>query len=159
MPYVTFDETLHVLELPNVKVAMTRNQRINSDETSKGRRDYETIFNWLREKGVRNIIHLYVEDASPHSHSNESIERALKDFKIIKTWDWCKMDVDSETLLKAAPGVHELVLYWSGSNAVLRGWSEPEGLDKLQYLEKITVHGTQVSDVQFPFEVYPGFLN
>ena len=147
MSYVKFDETLHFLELPNVKVAVTRNQRINSDETSKGRRDYETIFNWLRKKGVRHIIHLFVEDASPHSHSNESIERSLKDFKVIKTWDWYKMDIDSETLFKAASGVQEVALYWSGSNAVLRGWSEPEGLNKLEHLEKITLHGTQVRAV------------
>jgi hypothetical protein len=144
MPYAKFDETLHYLELPNVKVSVSRGQKINSDDASKGRRDYETIFNWLRKKGVKNIIHLLVEDAPAHSHSDESIERALKDFKVIKTWEWLKTDIDSETLVKAAPSVREVVLYWSGNNAVLRGWGEAEGLHRLRNLEKITVHGTPV---------------
>jgi hypothetical protein len=31
-------------------------------------------------------------------------------------------------------------LYWSGNNAVLRGWSEPGGLNQLKRLEKVHLH-------------------
>lgn len=142
MVYAKFDSTLHYLELPYVEVKTARS---NPDEDCLGRRDYEIIFGWLKKKGVKQIIHLAVDDYQPRSHSCESIERALEDFKVVKVWDWCKPDIDSETLFKAAPDVQELVLYWSGSNAVLRGWSEPEGLNKLRRLEKVTVHGIPVS--------------
>lgn len=32
-----------------------------------------------------------------------------------------------------------LDLMWSGSNAVLRAWSEPHGLPQLQYLETVNI--------------------
>lgn len=145
MTYVKFDETLHYLELPNVEVRMSKPGNASPDEECKGRRDYEAIFKWLKSNSVKQIIHLFVEDYSPCSHSDESIELALRGLKVIKTWDWHKLDIDSATLLKAAPDVQEIVLYWSGTNAVLRGWSEPEGLHRLANLRKITVHGTPVS--------------
>lgn len=140
--FVKFDETLHYLGLPNVEVRMSKSSQ---DEECKGRRDYEAIFQWLKNNSVKQIIHLFVEDNKPCPHSDESIELALRDLKVIKTWDWHKSDIGSTTLLKAAPDVQEIVLYWSGRNAVLRGWSEEEGLNRLPKLKKITVHGTPVS--------------
>lgn len=145
MRYLTFDETLHYLELPCIEVKSSLSHNEGPHEDCKGRRDYESVFNWLKKKEVKRIIHLSVEDYHPRSHSDESIERALEGLKVVKSWDWCKPDIDSETLLNAAPEVQELVLYWSGNNAVLRGWSEPEGLHRLRNLRKITVHGTPVS--------------
>lgn len=145
MGYAKFDSTLHYLELPYVQVKTARSRGASPDKDCLGRCDYETIFSWIKKKGVKQIIHLSVEDYQPRSHSCESIEKALKDLRVVKVWDWCKPDIDSETLIKAAPDVQELVLYWSGNNAVLRGWSEPEGLNRLRRLEKITVHGIPVS--------------
>ncbi|KAJ4286233.1 hypothetical protein N0V90_013267 [Kalmusia sp. IMI 367209] len=142
MRYVKFDQTLHYLELPNVEVRMSKPRNASPDEECEGRKEYEAIFNWLKSKAVKQIIHLFVDDYHPCSHSDESIEKALEDLKVIKTWDWRKLDIDSMTLLKAAPDVQEIVLYWSGRNAVLRGWSEPDGLHRLRNLRKVTVHGT-----------------
>lgn len=35
--------------------------------------------------------------------------------------------------------VKQLDLQWSGNNAVLRAWSEPEGLPSLQHLETVNI--------------------
>jgi hypothetical protein len=97
---------------------------------SKGRCDYWWIFEWLRENKVKTILRVIVQDRHPVSHSDEMIERCLKDFNV-EVWDWNKLDICSSTIKKAATGVKDLTLYSSGSNAVLRSWSSTTGLVEL----------------------------
>lgn len=145
MSYARLDSVLHYVEIPQ---AITRTGGLTGQtkfQDCVGRNDHEEVFKWLKENKVKHIIHLRVYDIEHPSHSCESIENALCDLNVVKVWDWAKLDIDSETLLKAAPNIKELVLYWSGSNIVLRGWSEPAGLKKLRFLERITIHAFPVS--------------
>jgi len=54
-----------------------------------------------------------------------------------------KSDLCTETIITAAPDTREVSLYWSGNNAVLRGWSEPGGLNLLTKLEVVRLHVEQ----------------
>jgi hypothetical protein len=63
----------------------------------------------------------------------------------VEDWDWRKIDLCSEVIHTVAPMVRTVHLYWGGNNAILRGWSEPEGLAKLEKLEKVHLHERQVS--------------
>jgi len=111
----------------------------------KGKEDMAILFQWLYVKGVRSIVKVIVDDLEPPSHTNEAIELALQGFEI-EILDWRKVDLDPRTLCKAkASGLlRELHLRWSGNNAVLRAWSEPEGLAMLTSLKKIHLHEKQV---------------
>ncbi|KAH7120547.1 hypothetical protein EDB81DRAFT_952433 [Dactylonectria macrodidyma] len=126
-----------------------------------GRKDMTYFFDWLYKKGVRHIIRLSVQDSGDSGekiHSDQAIQQALERF-VVERLDWQKTDLDPETILhvgskasevEAPTNKHpkdtemlpnrqlkELSLRWSGSNAVLRAWSEPEGLPSLTQLEKI----------------------
>jgi hypothetical protein len=125
-----------------------------------GRKDMQYFFEWLYAKGVRHIIRVCVEDLGDSGekvHSDQAIQKCLEKF-VIERLDWSKTDLDPETILhvssrveketstpenqggtEAAPDrqLKELHLRWSGSNAVLRAWSEPEGLAMLPHLKKI----------------------
>ncbi|KAH8714694.1 hypothetical protein BGZ61DRAFT_516837 [Ilyonectria robusta] len=130
----------------------------------EGRKDMKYFFDWLYEKGVRHIIKLSVNDSRDPSgkvHSDEVIQQCLERF-VIERLDWQKVDLDPETILhvssKALEKVvsakdetkkielvpnrqlKELTLRWSGSNAVLRAWNEPEGLPRLAHLERISLY-------------------
>ncbi|KAI9770212.1 MAG: hypothetical protein M1839_003240 [Geoglossum umbratile] len=128
---------------PDSKVHLTRD--------AAGLKDAGVIFKWLAKRNVSKIFKVIVIDdgdpphsSQPHSsqpysnqpHSNQVIEESLKDFKI-ETWDWKKVDICSDTILEAAPGVRFLNLYASGNSAVLKGWSCTDGLVELKNLEKI----------------------
>jgi hypothetical protein len=63
----------------------------------------------------------------------------------VEDWDWRKADLCTEVIYTVAPMARIVHLYWSGNNATLRGWSEPEGLAKLEKLEKVHLHEQQVS--------------
>ncbi|RYP93507.1 hypothetical protein DL770_000391 [Monosporascus sp. CRB-9-2] len=110
--------------------------------SGKGRRDMVFIFDFLRKKSVDRVIRIIVDDTLEPAHSDEAIEDALRDLKV-EIWDWRKMDLCTETIFTAAPDAREVYLYWSGNNAVLRGWSEPEGLNRLAKLEKVHLHVEQ----------------
>ncbi|KAI1465212.1 uncharacterized protein F4812DRAFT_462057 [Daldinia caldariorum] len=111
-----------------------------------GRRDMEVPFEWLYQaKGVRNIIKVIVDDLESPSHSDESIETALKRFDI-EILDWRKIDLCPETICNSCKNLRVLHLWWSGNNAMLRAWSEPDGLVKLQQLKAIHLHQTQDLD-------------
>lgn len=126
-----------------------------------GRKDMKYFFDWLYNKGVRHIIEVSVKDYGDSDemvHSDKAIQESLERF-VIERLDWQKTDLDPETILhvsskalaKRSPtsenpdGVElipdrqlrELCLRWGGSNAVLRAWSEPEGLAMLPQLRKI----------------------
>ncbi|KAI1083970.1 hypothetical protein F5B20DRAFT_526194 [Whalleya microplaca] len=126
-----------------------------------GRKDMVHFCDWLYKKGVRHIIRLSVDDCGDVEekvHSDEAIQESLERF-IIERLDWKKTDLDPETILhisskaiiKEAPTpenpknvefipdqqLKQLYLKWSGSNAVLRAWSEPEGLTMLPRLQRI----------------------
>ncbi|OTA94921.1 hypothetical protein M434DRAFT_394279 [Hypoxylon sp. CO27-5] len=126
-----------------------------------GRKDMQYFFEWLYQKGVRHIIRVSVKDSGPKVHSDKAIQASLEKF-VVEHLDWQKTDLDPETILhvsskalqKAASAtqnpkgdevlsnrqLRELFLRWSGSNAVLRGWSEPEGLSLLPQLKTIHLY-------------------
>jgi hypothetical protein len=127
-----------------------------------GRKDMKFFFEWLYKKGVRHIIRVSVEESGKLGepvHGDEIIQQCLATF-IVEHLDWRKTDLDPETILhisskveKQAPTLdnpgktetgpdrqlNQLDLMWSGSNAVLRGWSEPEGLAMLPHLQRICI--------------------
>ena len=63
---------------------------------------------------------------------------------MLKVWDWQRTDLSSEVIAKAAPNVSQVNLYWGGNNAVLRSWSESEGLSQLKKLDTVVLYATQV---------------
>jgi len=111
------------------------------DNRGAGRTDLGIIFRWLRSypNNVEKIIKLIVDDRQHPAHSDEEIENAVKPFKV-EIWDWRKVDLCGETIAAAADEARQVNLYWSGNNAVLRGWSDPEGgLARLKNLTKVIV--------------------
>ncbi|CAO2650409.1 Nn.00g017010.m01.CDS01 [Neocucurbitaria sp. VM-36] len=117
-----------------------------------GKTDMGKFFDWLYVKGVRNIIKVTVEDGAVGgrvheiiSHRDEIISESLKRFDI-EILDWQKTDLCPLTIHSAcqsSTNLRELHLWWSGSNAVLRSWSEIDaktGIAALRTLEVIHLH-------------------
>jgi len=106
------------------------------------------LFKWLRkERNVKTILQVIVDDLQAPAHSDEAIEAALEGMGV-ERWEWRKLDLCSEVICTVAPQSREVHLYWSGNNAVLRGWSEPDGLAKLKHLQKIYL---TIQQVRNPF--------
>ena len=85
------------------------------------------FFDWLFKKGVRYIIKVMVAENKDTAHCNETIIKSLKLF-------------DVEGLINC----QEFHLFWSGSNAVVRNWSEPEGLALVKSLKTIHIYEAKV---------------
>lgn len=149
-----FEDTIRYVELPQLEIERPVPSKFapkRATPDGHGRTDYAVVFEWLRNKGVKRILNLSVNDLKEPSHSEETIEDAVKGIEVIRLWDWQKSDLSSETIFKAAQNVEEVYLYWNGNEAVLRSWSESEGLNKLRSLKKVTVFETQVSFKPRPF--------
>lgn len=120
-----------------------------------GREDMKYFFQWLHKKGVRHIIKVSVQDSGDKVHCDQAIQESLEPF-VIDRLDWQKTDLNPETILHASSKalvnaddpnnvekmlpdrqLKELWLRWSGNNAILRAWSEPEGLPRLAQLQTI----------------------
>ncbi|KAI0539494.1 hypothetical protein GGR58DRAFT_464533 [Xylaria digitata] len=162
-----FDRVLQYVTFPYVEVRVKgrqsdRESNVNSKSSihqleNIGRKDMTFFFDWLYKKGVRHIIKLSVQESADKVHSDQAIQASVARF-IIEQLDWQKTDLDPETILRVGSSVAEdspspenpknselvpcrqlkqLNLRWSGSNAVLRAWSEPEGLPMLPELQRI----------------------
>ncbi|KAK7409057.1 hypothetical protein QQX98_008761 [Neonectria punicea] len=152
MSKLKFEEILQYVAIPRISVEVnmhtpnSKRSRVGGSRSSKpdgaGRRDLCYIFERLRKKGVKTILKVIVDDSVAPAHSDEAIESALK-LMDVEVWDWKKTDLCSEVIRKVASRVREVHLYWSGNNAVLRGWSEEGGLKTLPELRKAHLHVQQ----------------
>ncbi|TLD03660.1 uncharacterized protein PgNI_11877 [Pyricularia grisea] len=138
--HLDFDSVLQYVAFPRIELQKHGDAADNeTDELHSGRLDMIFLFNWLREKGVKRIVRVEVDDMEMPCHSDEAIEEALAGFDV-EVLDWKREDLDVTTLHHIGDKLREVHLYWGGRNAVLRSWSEKgEGLCKLPELEKITV--------------------
>ncbi|KAK2595809.1 hypothetical protein QQS21_006573 [Conoideocrella luteorostrata] len=148
-----FEDILQYVAIPQISVELNtpntanmRKSRTGASRTSKsdgaGRRDLCYIFDRLRKKGVKTVLKVIIDDLALPAHSDEAIEECLNLLGVI-IWDWKKTDLCSEVIFKVAPRVREAHLYWSGNNAVLRGWSEEGGLKRLSHLRIVHLHVQQ----------------
>lgn len=150
MGYVQFEDTLKYVLLPNIRVTGSRALgKPASKDVGRGRDDYWYIFDWLKKRGVKRIFNLYIDDREEPSHSDEIIEKSLQGIEVRKVWDWQRLDLSSEVIVKAAPKVRQVNLYWGGNNAILRSWSEYEGLNQLNKLESVKLYTRKVCMVSF----------
>jgi len=152
--YLRFEDILQYVAIGSIRIEKrTSNHRLKKRPTKpdgNGRNDIIFLFNFLRNKGVKHIIRVIVDDTLDPPHSDESIEKAVGGLRVEK-WDWRKFDLCAETITTAAPDAREVDVYWSGNNAVLRSWGEPAGLASLRKLELVNLHVNQVS-------LRPGYL-
>ncbi|KAH6609619.1 intracellular serine protease [Trichoderma cornu-damae] len=138
-----FEDILQYVAIPRLNVEVNMNAA-NSKRTrglgrppkqdGDGKRDLCYIFDRLRKKGVKTILKVIIDDSAMPAHSDEAIEDALK-FMDVEIWDWKRIDLCSEVVCRVASKAREVHLYWSGNNAVLRGWSEEGGLRRLRELK------------------------
>jgi hypothetical protein len=121
---------------------LSKNKKSQNPD-GKGGNDMTFLYNFLRNKSVKRAIRVIVDETLEPSHSDEAIEMALGGLKV-EIWDWKKINLCTETIVTAASDAREVCLYWSGNNAVLRGWSEPGGLPQLKKLKKVHLHVRKV---------------
>lgn len=143
---IDFDDTLQYVCIPKITVENppSKQKAAIRRPDGAGRWDLVHIFDKLREKRVETILRVIVDDSEFPSHSDEAIEKALNGMGV-EIWQWNKPDLCTEVILNAAPKAREVHLYWSGNNAVLRGWSEEGGLPRLPELKVVKLHPQQVS--------------
>ncbi|EGR47699.1 uncharacterized protein TRIREDRAFT_79111 [Trichoderma reesei QM6a] len=143
-----FEDILQYVAIPrlnvevNMNTANSKRSRASGrshKQDGEGRRDLCYIFDRLRKKGVKTILKVIIDDSMTPAHSDEAIEDALK-FMDVEIWDWKRTDLCSEVICRVAAKAREVNLYWSGNNAVLRGWSEEGGLKKLGELKTVYLH-------------------
>ncbi|KAK7991272.1 hypothetical protein PG988_000066 [Apiospora saccharicola] len=95
-----------------------------------------------------NGLQIIVDDLKEPSHQDDAIESCLESVKGVETWDWKKLNLSPDVIQTAAPDAKIVHVYWSGKNAVLRAWSETEGLRMLKHLEEVHLHTQQGSDTK-----------
>ncbi|KAH6962345.1 hypothetical protein BKA56DRAFT_679161 [Ilyonectria sp. MPI-CAGE-AT-0026] len=146
----TFQDSLFDSVLQSVEIPRTRCDReppgVSSRRSHGGveRDDALLIFEWLAaKKGVKHILKVVVDDTREPSHPDEVIEDALKEFKV-EVLDWQRLDICPETICRVGQYLRDVHLHWGGNNAVLRAWSEPDGLARLQWSQRVLLHTDEV---------------
>ncbi|OAL39155.1 hypothetical protein AYO20_01473 [Fonsecaea nubica] len=129
-----FETTLKYVSIANIKFKPDKD---DDRVVSKGRNDATRILGWLQSKCVKRILHVIVDDMKPNYRSYDAIGRALAraDVEIL---DWRRPDLCPSTIFKIGKNLKELYLYWGGNNAILRAWSEAEGLPMLARYGKLS---------------------
>ena len=134
--YVTF-RRIELQKPPPPTTESALSKRLpQKPKPGRGREDLTFFFDWLYQKKVQHILKVTVDDLEDPPHSDKAIEECLRRFEV-ETLDWRRIDLCPETLHHACRNVKELYLRWSGNRAILRAWGEPDGLPKLENLEKV----------------------
>lgn len=125
-------------------VRSTTGNALSSGDEDPGRTDMRFFFGWLRHvKKVERILRVTVDDSRTNPHSDLIIQACLEPFRV-EILDWRKVDLCPITICHVGDDLREITLQWSGSNSVLRGWSESEGLIKCKQLKKINLNFDKV---------------
>lgn len=148
-----FESTLQYVNIPKIssteQVAPHRPRapktRTRPRQDGHGRTDVQTVFERLRKKGVDTILEVTGDDSGDPAHSDWAIEKALcgedsSQTMNVESWKWKTLDVSPDLIHKVAIDATSVQLYWSGKNAVLRAWSEVEGLPKMTKLRHIGLY-------------------
>ncbi|OAA57929.1 intracellular serine protease [Niveomyces insectorum RCEF 264] len=127
-----FDSTLQYVALPSIHFKLGEDEEQPAERT---RDDALRIFKWLAERGVRRVLRVIVLDAAAPDnklgyHSNEVIASALRGLRV-EMLDWSRPDMCPSTIFQIGDNLRELCLQWSGNSAILRAWSELQGLPML----------------------------
>ncbi|KAK2010069.1 hypothetical protein LZ32DRAFT_589032 [Colletotrichum eremochloae] len=161
---IRFDEVLMYVRFPIV--AVERSGRRAPKPRALGRQDMEFFFDWLYKKGVRRILKVEVDDSGKIPHSDQAIQNSLEKI-VVEHLDWQKTDLDPQVICQISSkaeavgfdtscegvlyrtnnGLREVTLKWSGNNAVLRAWSDIEGLPQLPQLEVVNLNVPAQSDL------------
>ena len=139
---------LRMVFIPQVTAKWDRHSKEVQEEVKSwncvGRVDYYLIFHWLKKViGVKQVLNVIVEDLAGKPHSDAAINHCLEDLSV-HTWNWKKMDISSAVIEKAAATAKEIYLYCSGNNAVLRGWSDSNGLVKLSKVRQPEIYSSMM---------------
>lgn len=146
-----FEMVLKYVSIANIKFKLDKGfDRV----VRQSRDDAKHILLWLlKEKNVDRILHVIVDDISPNYHSNESIEQALE-MANVEILDWRRPDLCPSTIFKIGINLRELHLHWGGNNAILRAWSEAEGLPMLAQYGKLKLIVIVWPKVLSPLVIY-----
>ncbi|ROW06250.1 hypothetical protein VPNG_08109 [Cytospora leucostoma] len=136
--HLEFDNILQYVAVPRIQIDLGPNQ---PDSRFQGSRHLLDFFQWLQQKGVKRILKVEVDDmpSQTPAHSDEMIEKALEPFGV-EILDWRRPDLCPLMVSRIGINLRKITLRWSGSNAVLRSWSEPEGFASIPSLRKIEIH-------------------
>ncbi|KAJ5372518.1 hypothetical protein N7517_004524 [Penicillium concentricum] len=137
LKYVAFPEM-------SINLNMSEDEALRDKRNVIGRNDMVFFFNWLRERKVKQVLNVCVEDLN-NPHPDEAIEEALEGFKV-EGLDWKKMDLCPDCIVRVGGSIQTLHLQWSGNNVALRAWSAPEGLAKLPALKNLIIHRRKKTD-------------
>jgi hypothetical protein len=102
------------------------------------RDEVPTVLKWLRKKGVTEIVELVVPDSFTHPHNEETIEEAIKDFRI-QILHWQRLDLSIHSIAEAGPNLRTLHLYCSGNRGILDHWTGLRGVVRLTALQELYV--------------------
>ena len=157
---IDFDDVLQYVAFPNVRVRPELPDFIGNSPGVRGKGccDMMFFFEWLREKNVKRILKVIVNDLDEPAHSDEAIEKALSGFEV-EILDWQKVDLCPETMYRSSKKLKEVHLRWSGNNTVLRAWSELDGLRRLGDLTKVYLYVKQVHSTMIPYAPSSGFTD
>ncbi|KAK0662083.1 putative peptidase [Cercophora samala] len=133
--YVAFNK-IELHSSGNTTSKLHAKRLAQQSKPGRGRTDLIFFFNWLRDKSVKHILKVVVDDWPESPHSDKAIEDSLKNFEI-ESLEWRKSDICPETLFVACREARHLHLWWSGNRAILRAWSDPDGLVRLEKLKTI----------------------
>lgn len=136
---LNFESILKYVQIPSYKLSIepkgtNRSNQKRKEQQLVGKGDFQLIFSMLKQKGVKKIISISVDDVDSNPHSDEAIE-SLRSFNV-EEWDWRRVDLCSSVIHTAAENARKIFLYSSGNNAVLRSWSAADGLNRFKKVRK-----------------------
>lgn len=135
--HLEFDSILQYVAVDEVQLRQEDTASSSAGGT-EGRHDMVLLFDWLKDKGVKRIIKVMVDDLGSSPHSDEAIEKALEGLHV-EILDWRRLDLCPLTIYRIGSDLRELHLRWSGRNAVLRSWSDVDGLARIPTLQNIHI--------------------
>ncbi|KAL8743053.1 MAG: hypothetical protein Q9190_004554 [Brigantiaea leucoxantha] len=125
---LSYEHTIRYAEFPALDLKADEKETFG-DSVHDEHSEVFQVLNWLKKKGVNEIIELTVPDRLVNSHSELEIGEYVKDFEVeVLNWRFLDMSISIFEDPKTRGRIRELHLYSSGKRAVISHWLSEGGV-------------------------------
>lgn len=126
---LSYEQTIRYFEFPSLDLKVEDKEAFGDNVKSEHFEVFQTL-DWLRTKGVKEILEVVIRDRLVNPHNEIGIGLYVEKFKV-EVLDWRFLDMSVSILKKSKERIRELHLYASGKRSAIMHWLSEDGVRSL----------------------------
>ncbi|EHK46582.1 hypothetical protein TRIATDRAFT_195163, partial [Trichoderma atroviride IMI 206040] len=126
---LSYEQTIRYIEFPALDLRVEEKETFGDNIQSEHFEVFQAL-DWLKKKGVKEIIEFVIRDRLVNPHNEIGIGQYVERFKV-EVLDWRFLDMSISILKIGKDRIRELHLYTGGKRSAIMHWLSEDGVRSL----------------------------